>query len=44
MLIVDAQVHIWKNNKPANPAHRQVSEFLARLGAGPMTRAVEERP
>ena len=27
MLIVDAQVHIWANNKPTNPAHRQVSTF-----------------
>jgi len=27
MLIVDAQVHIWRNNKPTNPAHRQVSDF-----------------
>jgi predicted TIM-barrel fold metal-dependent hydrolase len=27
MLIVDAQVHIWRNNKPTNPNHRQVSDF-----------------
>ena len=27
MRIVDAQVHIWRNNKPTNPAHRQVSDF-----------------
>jgi predicted TIM-barrel fold metal-dependent hydrolase len=27
MLIVDAQVHIWKNNKPTNPNHRQVADF-----------------
>ena len=29
MLIVDAQVHIWTGNLPANPAHRQVSSFTA---------------
>jgi predicted TIM-barrel fold metal-dependent hydrolase len=29
MLIVDAQVHIWANNKPTNPNHRQVSTFSA---------------
>ena len=27
MLIVDAQVHIWANNKPTNPNHRQVATF-----------------
>jgi predicted TIM-barrel fold metal-dependent hydrolase len=27
MLIVDAQVHIWANNKPTNPAHRQIDNF-----------------
>ena len=27
MLIVDAQVHIWRNNKPTNPNHRQVTDF-----------------
>jgi predicted TIM-barrel fold metal-dependent hydrolase len=27
MLIVDAQVHIWANNKPTNPNHRQVGTF-----------------
>lgn len=27
MLIVDAQVHIWANHKPTNPAHRQVETF-----------------
>jgi predicted TIM-barrel fold metal-dependent hydrolase len=27
MLTVDAQVHIWKNAKPANPNHRQVESF-----------------
>ena len=27
MLTVDAQVHIWANNKPTNPGHRQVSTF-----------------
>jgi predicted TIM-barrel fold metal-dependent hydrolase len=29
MLIVDSQIHIWKNNKPANPSHRQVTDFTA---------------
>ena len=29
MLIVDAQVHIWKNHKPGNPGHRQVTDFTA---------------
>src|SRR5436309_2204940 len=29
MLIVDAQIHIWKNNKPTNPNHRQVADFTA---------------
>ena len=27
MLVVDAQVHIWANNKPTNPGHRQVATF-----------------
>lgn len=27
MLIVDAQVHIWRNNIPTNPAHRQIADF-----------------
>ena len=29
MLIVDAQIHIWKNNKPTNANHRQVADFTA---------------
>lgn len=29
MLIVDSQIHIWKNNKPGNPRHRQISDFTA---------------
>ena len=29
MKIVDAQVHIWANHKPANPNHRQVATFSA---------------
>jgi predicted TIM-barrel fold metal-dependent hydrolase len=29
MLIVDSQIHIWRNNKPANPGHRQVTDFTA---------------
>jgi predicted TIM-barrel fold metal-dependent hydrolase len=28
MLIVDAQIHLWKNGKPA-PNHRQVADFTA---------------
>ena len=27
MLIVDAQVHIWKGHKPTNPNHRQVENY-----------------
>ena len=29
MLIVDAQIHIWKNNKPTNATHRQVTDYTA---------------
>ena len=29
MLIVDAQIHIWMNNKPTNANHRQVADFTA---------------
>ena len=29
MLVVDAQIHIWKNHKPTNPNHRQVTDFTA---------------
>jgi len=29
MLVVDAQIHIWKDNKPTNPNHRQVADFTA---------------
>ncbi len=29
MLIVDAQIHIWKNHKPTNPNHRQVTDYTA---------------
>jgi predicted TIM-barrel fold metal-dependent hydrolase len=29
MLIVDAQIHIWRNNKPTNANHRQVNDFTA---------------
>ena len=28
-VIVDAQIHIWKNHKPTNPNHRQVTDFTA---------------
>jgi predicted TIM-barrel fold metal-dependent hydrolase len=29
MLIVDAQIHIWRNNKPPTANHRQVADFTA---------------
>jgi predicted TIM-barrel fold metal-dependent hydrolase len=29
MLIVDAQIHIWKGHKPTNVNHRQVADFTA---------------
>jgi len=29
MLVVDAQIHIWRNNKPTNANHRQVTDFTA---------------
>src|SRR5262245_52866905 len=29
MLIVDAQIHIWRNNKPTNPNHRQITDYTA---------------
>lgn len=30
MLIVDAQIHLWKNNKPTNfPNHRQITDYTA---------------
>ncbi|HTE86523.1 MAG TPA: amidohydrolase family protein [Dehalococcoidia bacterium] len=29
MPIVDAQVHIWRNNLPTNPNHRQILDFTA---------------
>ena len=29
MLIVDAQVHLWKDHVPANPGHRQIPDFTA---------------
>ena len=29
MLVVDAQIHIWRNNKPTNASHRQVTDFTA---------------
>src|SRR5438046_5688170 len=30
MLIVDAQIHLWKNNKPTNFAnHRQITDYTA---------------
>jgi len=45
MLIVDAQVHIWANNKLTNPNHRQVENYskddLLRemRGSAPATRS-----
>src|SRR5438093_1602097 len=29
MLIVDAQIHIWKGHKPTNPNHRQIADYTA---------------
>jgi predicted TIM-barrel fold metal-dependent hydrolase len=29
MLVVDAQIHIWQNNKPTNPNHRQIPDYTA---------------
>ena len=29
MLIVDAQIHIWRGHKPTNANHRQVADFTA---------------
>jgi len=29
MLVVDAQIHIWKNHKPTNANHRQVADYTA---------------
>src|ERR1700761_6076595 len=29
MLIVDAQIHLWTQNLPSNPAHRQVTHYTA---------------
>ena len=29
MLIVDAQIHIWRNHKPTTPTHRQIADFTA---------------
>ena len=29
MLVVDAQIHIWTNGKPASRNHRQITDFTA---------------
>ena len=29
MVVVDAQVHIWSQNLPTNPSHRQITSFSA---------------
>jgi len=29
MLIVDAQIHIWKGHKPTNANHRQIPDYTA---------------
>src|SRR5262249_37775418 len=29
MLIVDAQIHLWHQNLPSNPAHRQITSYTA---------------
>ena len=46
MLIVDAQIHIWKNNKPTNANHRQVTDYTAadalkEMDEGGVTAALE---
>ena len=49
MLIVDAQIHIWKNNKPTNANHRQVTDYTAadalkEMDEGGVTAAVIHPP
>ena len=29
MKIVDAQIHLWHQNLPSNPAHRQIKSWTA---------------
>jgi len=41
---VDAQIHIWKNNKPTNPNHRQVTDFTADDVLKRWTKAASTRP
>jgi predicted TIM-barrel fold metal-dependent hydrolase len=48
MLIVDAQIHLWKNSKP-NPNHRQVPDYTAddalkEMGEGGVEAAVIHPP
>ena len=49
MLIVDAQIHIWKNHKQTNASHRQVTDFTAadvlkEMDAGGVNAAVIHPP
>jgi len=49
MLIVDAQIHIWRNNKPTNPNHRQVTDYtsddvLREMDAGGVNAALIHPP
>jgi len=50
MLIVDAQIHLWKNNKPTNFAnHRQIPDYTAEdalreMDAGGVNAALSHPP
>jgi predicted TIM-barrel fold metal-dependent hydrolase len=49
MLVVDAQIHIWKGHKPTNPNHRQVADYTAadvlkEMDAGGVNAAVIHPP
>jgi len=39
MLIVDSQIHIWKNGLPTNPAHRQIAVYSQDDAPGEMDAA-----
>ncbi len=49
MLIVDAQIHIWKGHKPTNANHRQIPDYTAddvlkEMDGGGVTAAVIHPP
>ena len=49
MLIVDAQVHIWKTGLPTNPSHRQITSYqmedlLKEMDEGGVSAAVIHPP